>query len=140
MGTIAKKTLKPTSLKELFSQLEQKTPDFRPLVGKRLLVVSCLPERINTPLVFLKEHTTPALIGKDGISNVKIELDKDAFIPTDTINMRIIVDNTKSDCGVKRIKVKLIRHIGAVSSNGTVLEEMACLIKQKDERGVPANK
>jgi hypothetical protein len=58
-------------------------------------------------------------------------LEKDAFVPSETINLNLDIDNLKCEQKITRIKGKMYRHIRAVSSNGNFYDEKCCILKRK---------
>lgn len=52
---------------------------FKPLLTKRILVVSSPPEKVTYQINVAKEHAIPALFGKSGNSKVRVQLFRDAY-------------------------------------------------------------
>ena len=59
--------------------MNSEQPRFRPLLNKRIIVVSHAPEKINFNIKVAKEHQLTALIFKQGVSKVEVELERDAY-------------------------------------------------------------
>ena len=53
--------------------------------------------------------------------------------------MKMLVDNTKCELGIKQYKVKLWREIRAMSINGSSFVDKAEMVKRKFEEVIPAN-
>jgi hypothetical protein len=52
--------------------------------------------------------------------------------------MRVFVDNSKCGLGVTLIKVKLYRHLFAVTAGGRKFENITRLVKRRNEESIPA--
>lgn len=139
MGNLTMKDVKPLGFKELVSSTLGASDGkaYKPMLNKRILVLSSPPEKINFAINLAKEHPIPALFGKNGKSKVSVRLDRDAYQPSETIQVKVTVDNRDSDQGVKSIKAKLVRQVTAVSANGSRYDEQTVLVKLKQERVIP---
>lgn len=72
-----------------------------------------------------------SLFKNSGKSKAEIIVDKDVFTPKESINVNFILDNSESEQSIKRAKVRLIREISALSSNGIEFKEKTILMKRK---------
>jgi hypothetical protein len=59
------------------------------------------------------------LILNSGTSKVQINLEKDAYMPTEVMGLLATIDNSTCDKDLKQMKIKLFRSIYSVSANGT---------------------
>lgn len=87
---------------------------YKPLVNKRLLIMSTPPTKINFNVLVSKDYQATSLgFIKNGSANVSCTLDRDAFQPSETINFRLSIDNTKCNQSINGFKCKLFREIRA---------------------------
>ena len=77
MGNLTMKDVKPLGFKELIGAGDSKA--YKPMLNKRILVISSPPEKITYQINLSKEHPIPALFGKSGMSKVSVQLDRDAY-------------------------------------------------------------
>eukprot|EP00347_Sterkiella_histriomuscorum_P016070 403354603 len=104
---------------------------FKPLVSKRLVIVSTPVEKINFNVSMKQEnHIKALLFMNSGKSKADVNLDKDAYQPNETINLSINLDNSECDQDVKRAKVRFIREITAVSAHGVEYKDQTILMKR----------
>lgn len=96
-----------------------------------LLIVSTPPPKISFNLALPITHKPKSLFINEGTSKVTIRLDKDSYLPGEAVNVNVDVDNTKCDQSVNRVKVKMYRHIRAISKNGQFYDEKCGILKRK---------
>ena len=101
------------------------------MINKMLLIVSTPPPKINFNLSYPITYTPKTLFFSDGTSKVTIKLDKDSYLPDEPVNVNVEVDNSKCDSSISRIKVKMYRHIRAISKNGKFYDEKCGILKRK---------
>lgn len=111
---------------------------YKPLVSKRLLIVSSPVEKINFNVSLKQENQIKSLLFMNsGKSKADVSLDKDAYQPKETINLDINLDNSDCDQEVKRAKVRLIREIVAHSAHGVEFKDQTIIMKRVSD-GVAA--
>ena len=81
MGNLTMKDVKPQGFKDLMSKTLFVDEDnvYKPLLNKRILVLSSTPEKINYQIKNTTTHPIPVLFGRNGRSNVIVQLERDAF-------------------------------------------------------------
>jgi Arrestin (or S-antigen), C-terminal domain len=128
------------SLGEADTNSDGKEPKvgYKPLLNKRIIVVSQPPERVNFNLKIAKDHQAKALFVNQGVAHVEVHLDRDAYQPSEVVRLRLVIDNSASDQGIKKVKLKLFREIKSVSANGKEFLERTPIVKRKLPDSVPA--
>ena len=104
---------------------------YKPLVAKRLLILSQPLSKINFNVSLKQENEIKTLLlFNSGKSKVDVTLDKDAYLTSETINLNINLDNRGCDTDVKRAKVRLIREVTSVSASGVEYTDKTILMKR----------
>lgn len=63
------------------------------------------------------------LFMNSGKSKADVTLDKDAYTPSETVNLNILLDNSNCDTDIKGAKVRFIREVTSVSNNGVQFKD-----------------
>ncbi len=80
MGDLTFNDGKPLGFQDIVSKtVGTDKKKYKPLLNKRILVISAPPQKINFNLQVAKDHPTPAVFGKNGTSKIRVQLDKDAY-------------------------------------------------------------
>lgn len=104
---------------------------YRPLVSKRLVIVSGPVEKVNFNVSLKNQNDIKSvLFFKSGTSKVDVTLDKDAYTPNEQVNLEVNFDNAACSTDVQRAKVRLIREVSAVSAKGVELKDQCILMKR----------
>jgi hypothetical protein len=71
---------------------------FKPLVNKRLLLISSPPTKINFNVKIVKDfHVKSMLFIKQGDSQISGTVERDAYQPNEAINLRLTFDNVRGE-------------------------------------------
>lgn len=72
-------------------------PKFKPLVNKRLLIISS-PQKINFNLKVVNDFESKSVLFiKHGQSQISGMIERDSYQPNQAINLRLTFDNTKGN-------------------------------------------
>lgn len=112
---------------------------YKPLVNKRLLIISNPPSKINFNVLVSKDYQATSLgFIKNGSAEISCTLERDSFQPSETINFRLSIDNMKCSQSVNGFKCKLYREIRAWTQTRVEFIDRVELIKMKFTDVVPA--
>ena len=129
-GCVIRITYKLIAKMEDCTQTEKQ--HFKPLINKRLFVVTQPPERIAFNVRAAKDQNISSMIfWKQGNSKAEVSIDKDAYMPNETIEVRALIDNQACEQSLKFVKVHLYREVTCESTNGSKFSSKVSLMKRK---------
>lgn len=92
------------------------------------LIISTPPPNINYNIEVSHEHIYGGMFF-NGLSRIRIQVEADSYQSSDIAKVSVSIDNTQCGQGAKAIRVKLYRHISAISSAGKKYDSKLRLTK-----------
>eukprot|EP00347_Sterkiella_histriomuscorum_P019381 403341845 len=109
----------------------KKKGGYLPLLSKRLVIVQHPPEEIKFDQSFLKSHDMKNLFFfKAGTAKALAFIEKDAYQQSQTIKLRLELDNTQCEQELKKVRVNFMREITATAADRLKFQDKQALLER----------